>query len=340
VKRLLSLTIVALLLISLCAMGFCSCSASSLYTVGDGEIQVVVTVFPPFDLAREVGGDKVSITLLQDTGTDMHSYTPTSATLDALAKADLFIYIGGVSDESWVYDAIEASGNKSLVSLCLIDTIEQIHAETENDWTAPSHAHSENTSAHSGEDDDHSAHDHSGHDHSGDEHIWTSLRNASIMVGEICDALSTAAPEHAEYFSKRASDYTCKLADLDRSYAEIFEDREIPRVVFADRFPFVYLFHDYHIPYIAAFSGCSTEVNASFETQIGLIEAYKKSSLGYVITIEGGDKAYARSVALETGAKIIALDSMQSVGKREIEAGATYLGIMQKNLDILREVFS
>ena len=334
-KRLISLSLCILLLISLCAMGFCSCSAGSLYSLGDGELEVVVTVFPAFDLAREVGGEKVRLTLLQDRGTDMHSYTPTGATLEALKTADVFIYIGGVSDEAWVHDAIEASGNEELISLCLIDTVEQIHAETENDWSSHPHSHDE------GEDDHSSAHgDHAGHDHSGDEHIWLSLRNAVRMVGAIESVFSLADEKNTDYYRGRAGEFCEKLSSLDRSYSELFEGKEIPRVVFADRFPFVYLFHDYHIPYIAAFSGCSTEVSASFETQISLIEAYRDSSLGFILTIEGESKAYARSVASDTGALIRSLDSMQSVSRSDIESGVTYLGIMQDNLNVLSEVFS
>lgn len=335
-----SLTVAAIMLISLCAMGFCSCSARSLYTAGEGELDVVVTVFPPFDLARVVGGDKVTLTLLQDNGTDMHSYTPTSATLDALANADVFIYIGGVSDESWVKSAIEASGNKKLISLCLIDVIDQIHAENENDWSKHAHTHEENNYEEYDNDYSHAHGDHQGHDHSGDEHIWTSLKNASLMVNSIREVFSLADSENADYYALRADEYTKKLNALDSSLEDLFNREDIPRVVFADRFPFVYLFHDYHIPYIAAFSGCSTEVNASFETQIGLIEAYNSGSLDYILTIEGDGKSYAKTVAMETGAEILSLDSMQSVSRADIESGVTYLSIMEKNIDVLREVFS
>lgn len=337
-KRVISLTVAIIMLVALCVMGFSSCSARSLYSEGDGGLEVLCTIFPAFDLAREVGGDKVTLTLLQDTGTDMHSYTPTSATLDALASADVFIYIGGVSDEAWVYDAINASGNEELITLCLIDTVELIHAELEYDWVDHAHGGEErhsDTAVHS-----HDHGDHEGHDHSGDEHIWTSIKNASLMVEAICEVFTLADGENSEYYARLASDYTARLDGLDRSLDSIFSDCDIEAVVFADRFPFVYLFHDYHIPYIAAFSGCSTEINASFETQIGLIRAVERGSLGYVLTIEGEDKVYAKTVAMETGCKIASLDSMQSVTRRDIENGATYLGIMQKNIEVLGEVFS
>ncbi len=337
-KRIISFTIAIILLISLCAVGFSSCSARALYSEGEGDVKVLCTVFPAFDLAREVGGGNVTVTLLQDTGTDMHSYTPTGATLDALASADVFIYIGGVSDEAWVYDAIKASGNEDLITLCLIDTVEQIHAELENDWSGHEHGDEDGHGGDIGHSHGHIGHE--GHDHSGDEHIWTSLRNAMLMVDAIREVFVLADGDNAAHYERLASDYTAKLSTMDRSLEELLSGRMIPRVVFADRFPFVYLFHDYHIPYIAAFSGCSTEVNASFETQIGLIRAVNSGALDCVLTIEGGDKVYAKTVAMETGCKIASLDSMQSVNRGDIEDGATYLSIMQKNIDVLWEVFS
>ena len=333
-KKIIVCLMAALLFVSSSLLMFCSCKQSELYSEGDGDLNVLCTIFPTFDLAREVGGDKVTLTLLQDSGADLHNYTPTSATLNALAKADVFIYVGGVSDEAWVYDAIKASGNKDVITLCLMDSINQIHAELENDWSEHDHADGE----HSDSDQSHTDSDHSGHDHSGDEHIWTSLKNAAIMVDEIREVFIVADGANADYYENRANDYTAKLNSLDSSLEGLFSG-DIPTVVFADRFPFVYLFHDYHIPYIAAFSGCSTEVNASFETQIKLIDAVNNGSLDCIFTIEGGSKTLAQTISNETGCSIVSLDSMQSVTRSDIENGVTYLSIMKKNVDVLLEVF-
>ncbi len=342
-------TLAALLLISLCAVGFSSCAPLSLYSEGDGELQVVATIFPLFDFAREVGGERISVTLLQDNGTDLHNYTPTSATLDALSSADILIYVGGVSDEAWIDDAIAASGNDKLIKLCLMDYIEPVHTEISEDWHGEDHDHEgEHGDAHGDEfeggHEDEDGHDHGGshegHEHSADEHVWTSVRNAMAMTEAICEAFSSADADGAEYYSARTEDYIQRLSLLDGELEEIFEIRNAPLAVIADRFPFVYLFHDYHVPYLAAFSGCSTETRASFDTQLTLIKAVRDNSLSCVLTTESGDGILAKTVSVETGCRIAAIDSMQSVKRADIESGATYISIMQKNISVLREVFS
>lgn len=323
-KKTISFIASAILLLT-SAFAFSSCSQNELYSEGNGNLQVVCTIFAPFDVARSIGGENVTVTLLQDNGSDMHNYSPTSATLDALRLADVFIYIGGESDEAWVKDTVSASGNHSLVSVSLTDTVEPVYAELENDWA--DHSHSEDGHGH-GED---------GHDHSGDEHVWTSLKNMKKIALAIQKAFSEKDSANSETYESRANAYISELDKLDAEYGSAVANAGKELVVFADRFPFVYLMHDYSIAYKAAFSGCSTEVNASFETQISLINAVKNTSLKYVLTIEGSDKTLARSIAKETGCEVLSLNSLQSVTRSDIESGVTYLKIMNDNLSVLKE---
>ena len=172
-KKILSYTLVFCLIIGICSTFFSSCDKNELYSEGDGDLKVVCTIFAPFEFAREIGGDRVTVTLLQDNGADLHNYTPTTATLEALAVADVFIYIGGESDEKWVADAIKSSGNNDIIALCLMDYVEIIHAELENDWLGHDHSEHEHEHAHD---------EHEGHTHAGDEHIWSSPKNVIRMV--------------------------------------------------------------------------------------------------------------------------------------------------------------
>lgn len=338
-KKAITTVLLAVLLLTVLCIPLTSCSSESLFSEGDGELQILCTTFAPFDIAREVGGNRVTVTLLQDSGADLHNYTPTAATLDALSKADVFIYIGGSSDESWLPDAIRAAGNEDLVTLCLMDFVEPVYAELENDWTA--HSHSEEVEDEHEDHSDHDNHDHDqnheGHDHGADEHIWTSVRNAAIMTEEISHLLASVDPEGAAVYSERADAYIEKLSELDSQLEEIFKDKNM--LIVADRFPFVYLLHDYHVPYKAAFSGCSTEINSGFETQIDLIKAVRASDSDFIITTEGGDKHLAEAISAETGCRIISLDSMQSVKRADIESGVTYLSVMEKNIETLKEAY-
>lgn len=325
------------LLISAILCLFClslaSCTSRALYSEGEGELNVLCTTFAPFDFARVVGGDRVTVTLLQDTGSDMHSYTPTGATLEALSNADAFIYIGGVSDDAWVNDAIAAAENDQLATLRLIDEVEAVFAELENDWSA--HEHHSNEDGH-----DHSNHGHDDHEHGADEHIWVSPRNAILCVRAICELFCQLDPGGAEFYHKNAAAYIDQLQALDAEFEKVAEVICQRTMVFADRFPFVYLMHDYKIPYVAAFSGCSTETNASFEMQVGLIRRVKDENLSFVVVTEGADKSQAEAISSETGCRIVALDSLQAVKRSDIQAGLTYLGTMAKNLAVLKEATS
>ncbi|MBQ8409507.1 MAG: zinc ABC transporter substrate-binding protein [Clostridia bacterium] len=312
------------------AFSLASCGKKQLYSEGDGKLEVLCTVFAPFDFARVIGGDRVTVTLLQDSGADLHNYTPTAATLEALSIANAFIYIGGVSDEAWVDSAISAAGNSKLHALCLMDLTEPVYTELENDWS--DHVHGEHEHEHEHEHD----HEHD-HEHEADEHIWTSLRNAVECVFAICELFCQIDPDGAEVYQRNAADYAAQLSALDAEYARFAESNGGRVSVFADRFPFVYLMHDYKIPYVAAFSGCSTEVNASFEMQINLINTVREHELSYVIVTEGNDKSLAEAVARETGCRIVSLNSLQSVKRSDIVGGISYLEIMQSNLEILKE---
>lgn len=338
-KRFFCITVAMLTLFA--SLSFVSCKQQELYREGSDGVRVLCTVFAPFDFVRAVGGDLVTVTLLQDSGADLHNYTPTAATLEALSDADIFIYIGGVSDQAWVGDALHAAGNKDLSLLCLMDHVDGVYAELENDWSEHDSEHNEHNEHNDSHEDDHD-HDHEHeHDHGADEHIWTSVRNAIRCTEAIRDLLCETDPSNADTYFQNADEYVAKLKALDLAFAETADAFthmvESKPIVFADRFPFVYLMHDYHIPYKAAFSGCSTEVNASFDMQLGLIKAVRDHKLSFVAVTEGNDKALAEAVVAETGCKILVLNSLQSVKRSDIENGLTYLDVMQNNLMKLQE---
>lgn len=317
---LLTLALGAVIALSFGALASCS-NNGELYKEGEGELNVVCTIFPPFDLARNVGGEKVTLTLLQSNGADLHNFSPTVKTLEALKDADVFVCVGGVSDDAWVDDALSAAGNEDAVIIKLTDLVEPITAEL------------------SSEEHDHEEHEHEGHDHEheGDEHVWTSLKNAITIVNELSGAFSSKDPENASYYSSKATEYASKLSELDSRYESAVQNASCDTLVFADRFPFVYLTHDYGIGYRAAFSGCSTESNATLEIRKTLTDAVKELSLPAVITIDGSsDSSLADAICADTGCVKLKMNSMQSVTKKDVEEGETYLKIMEENLTILK----
>lgn len=286
------------------------------------ELSVVCSIFPQYDFCREIMGKDASIELLLKTKVDMHNYKPSAEDILKIKNCDLFIDIGGESDE-WAKDVISSAENKKLSVLSLIDLVEAKTEETLEGMEKEEHTHGE---------------DEKEREHEKDEHVWTSLKNAEKIVRAIADKLCSLDKINAEKYQKNAKAYIEKLSTLEKQYAETVKNAKRSTLVFADRFPFRYLADDYSLECFAAFSGCSAETQASFETIAFLSEKVKEKELPYVLVIDGSDGSVAETVAAQSGAKIKTLDSCQSVSEDEIKNGKSYLSIMTNNLEVLKEV--
>ena len=109
----------------------------------DRPLQVVCTTFPQYDWARAILGEKdsgVELTLLLDSGVDLHSYQPTAADIARISTCDLFIYVGGESDE-WVEDVLAAAQTPSLHALSLLSCVEAREEETVEGMQESDHYH-------------------------------------------------------------------------------------------------------------------------------------------------------------------------------------------------------
>ena len=288
-----------------------------------GKVKVVATIFPVYDWTREIiGTDKnFDLTLLTDKGVDLHSFQPSVEDIRKISECDVFIYVGGESDE-WVDDALKNAANKNMVVVNLIDVLgDNVKHEEHIEGMEVEHAHKHD------EHDDGELED--------DEHIWLSLKNAQILCDAITDALAKAAPAQADTLKKNSAAYKDKLAALEKNYRDALNAAQGKTLLFGDRFPFRYLVDDYGLKYFAAFSGCSAESEASFQTITFLAGKVDELKLPCVMTIEGTNHKIAETIIANTAAKnqkILVLNSIQ--GKVD---GETYLSIMAKNLDVLRE---
>ena len=306
------------------------------------QVKIVTTIFPIYDWVREIVGDNashVSLTLLMNSGVDLHSYQPAAQDILAISTADLFIYVGGESDE-WVEDVLQSAHNPNLKAINLLDALgEDVKSEEIVEGMEHDHDHDHD---HEDEDEDEHDHDHE-HDDEADEHVWLSLRNAGKLTKVIADTLSEIDPDYAEYYQANAAAYMEELAGLDARYAETVNSAAYKAVLFGDRFPFRYLVDDYGLTYYAAFSGCSAESEASFETIIFLAGKMDELGLPAVLTIEHPQTRIAETIIQATSAKnqkILALDSMQGTTVADIQAGAAYLSVMESNLEVLKEALN
>lgn len=177
------------------------------------------------------------------------------------------------------------------------------------------------------------------HEEETDEHVWLSLKNAEKMVQGISETLGEIDAENAAMYAENAAAYIESLAALDSEYQAVVDNAQRKVVLFADRFPFRYLAQDYGLTYYAAFSGCSAETEASFETVAFLAGKVDELQLPVVLVIEGDTHAIAETVVANTTAKnqqILVMNSLQSVTSAAVEDGANYLSIMTQNLESLK----
>ena len=325
--------IMALALSSLIVPFCASCN-----TTGSGDkMSIVTTIFPEYDWVMNILGDKkdnADVTLLLDNGIDLHSYQPTPKDIVTISKCDLFIYVGGESDE-WVDDALKQAINKDMKVINLMETLGDAVKEEEviEGMEEEDHDHEE------GEDHDHD-HEHEEGEVEYDEHVWLSLKNAEVIVKEIGKSLSVIDKENADYYNGNVTSYVNKLKDLDSRYSAAVKAGTKDTLLFADRFPFRYLVDDYNLKYYAAFVGCSAETEASFETIKFLANKVDELGLNVILKIESSDGGIAKTVKDATTNKnqtIMTMDSLQSASTKEYKAGRNYLSVMEQNLTVLKE---
>lgn len=306
--------------------------------------KVVTTIFPEYDWAREVIGENagnVELTLLLNNGVDLHSYSPSVKDIAKISEADIFVYVGGESDE-WVDEVLKNAKNPSMKVINLVEVLgDKVKAEEVVEGMEHEHHHEHGHDEHGHDDHDDDEHDEHHHheEEEKDEHVWLSLRFAKTLCGAIADALCEKDSANAAVYQKNLASYTAKLDALDAKYVEAVKAAGKNTLVFGDRFPFRYMVEDYNLKYFAAFTGCSAESEASFKTIVFLSEKVNELDLQCVCQIETGNGKIAKTVISNSKnkkAKVVTFDSLQSTTAKQIKKGATYLGAMEKNLEVLK----
>jgi zinc/manganese transport system substrate-binding protein len=142
-----------------------------------GRLDVVASFSILGDLARNVGGDRVNVTMLVGPNGDLHVYSPTPADAKRIADAKLVI-VNGLGLEGWLPRLVQSSGNKAVIA-------------TATEGIAPLKRGS-----------------------NADPHAWQSVVNAKTYVANIRAALSAADPADAGVFRTNTDAYLAKLDAL------------------------------------------------------------------------------------------------------------------------------
>lgn len=274
-----------------------------------GPLNVVATFSILGDLAKNVGGDRVSVTTLVGPNSDTHVYTPTPSDAKKIADAKLVI-VNGLGLEGWLPRLVKSSGSKAVTVVATkgIATrkIEDGHSHDPAD---------------------------------ADPHAWQSVPNAKVYVANIRDALVAADPAGTDAYKANAASYLSKLDTLDRDVREAMA--KIPperRSVISTHDAFGYFAAAYGIKFIAP-QGVSTESEPSARDIAAIISQIKKQKIPAVFLENVSDPRLMRRIAAETGANIggtLYSDSLTD----EKGPAPTYIDMVRHNIKALTSALS
>ena len=327
-KRIITLFLTLALALSLAA-----CAAPG-EKADDGRLQIVATLFPYYDFARAIAGDRADVTLLLSPGREAHSFEPTPLDAVTISEADVFLYNGG-EGEYWVEEMLDAAGEHIAVKARMMDYVDALGEEfSEGMQGADEHGHDHD---HDDHDHDHEEDKHDSDEIEYDEHIWTSPKNAAILCRAVCEAICKADPATEDFYRAHCDEYCAQIEALDARFADLCESAPRKLLIFADRFPMLYFCREYGLDYRAAFHGCSGDTEPSLATIKYLIDKVEDENIPVVYTIDFGTKKVAAVVSECTGAAIETIYSMQTVSRADFDAGETYLTLMERNFEALRK---
>jgi len=282
----------------------------------NGKINVTSVIFPSYDFVRAIAGDMVNLIMLLPPGSESHSYEPTPQDIIAIKNSNLFIYPGGENSD-WVERILDSISNVSenMIVLDMLDLVDAVEEEIVEGMEEE-------------EDEEEPAYD---------EHVWTSPKNAKVIVAAITEALCELDSANAEFFRQNAAAYSAQLDELDASFKAVVDGGKRKTIIFGDRFPFRYLADAYGIQYFAAFPGCSTDTEPSAATVAFLINKVKSEKLPVIFHIELSNERMADTISEATGAKKLLLHSCHNLTKSDFEKGLTYLDVQKTNVVNLKE---
>lgn len=301
--------IISIFLLFVVTFAFCSCGEVERST---GKISVVTTIFPYYDFARSVSKGTCEVDMLLKPGSDVHSFEPTPSDILKIRNADLFIYNGGESDE-WVDSILESLGDTDKpVVMKMTDYVKPL---TEMD--ADHHAEDEE-----------------------DEHIWTSLDNAKTLVSKISDEVSKLDQKHKTVYNKNGLDYIEKISKVQSEIENTVNSSKSKKIVVGDRFPLLYFATEFSLDWECAFPGCSTETEPSLDRLSKLTDTIEKDKIKTILKLEMSENKVADTLADETNTKVRTFYSAESVSKEDFANNVTYVDLMERDNNALKEALS
>ena len=320
-------SIVSFILIFFSLM-LCACQGDP-ETGGDADFGIAATVFPAYDFARQIAGDRIPVKLIVPAGSDIHSFEPTAK--DIITMKNWLLVANGGHSEAWVEEIVHDCAAR-YEPIYMMDCVQVVEEEVVEGMELVPHSHDgEECTEDHGHEDEHEK------ESEFDEHVWTSPVNAVKICEEICRRLCEIDPDGAEFYTANLESYSAKLKKLDADFREAVESAQSNTLIFADRFPVRYFTEEYGLEYFAAYPGCISQSEPSVRTVVYLIDRVREHSTPAVLYIEFSNEKMADIICEDTGCGKLLFHSCHNVSEDEFKSGVTYLELMQSNLESLKE---
>lgn len=287
----------------------------------DGKVSVVTTIFPQYDFSRQIAGDCADVTMLLGPGEETHTYEPTPQDIIKIQEADVFVYVGGESEE-WVDGVLKSMDTSNMEIISLMDVVDVVEEELiegmEGYEESEDHAHEEEY----------------------DEHVWTSLDNAQIISQSIADALCEVDEENTATYRGNCESYLSELSSLKKEFTKVVNNGKRKTIVFGDRFPLRYFADEFELEYYAAFAGCAEQSEPSAGTVAYLIQKVEDESIPVVFYLELSNGKIAETISESTGAETLCFNACHNVTMEDFLNGVTYIDLMKSNLEVLEKALN
>jgi zinc transport system substrate-binding protein len=301
-----------LFIISLTLLSACQPAKES--NKEEPKLKVIATIFPVYDFARNIGGDKIKVTMLLPPGTDAHHFELRPGDIIKVSKSDIFLFTN-FDMEPWAYKIINAAEkNTNMVAI-----------ETGNGAVLLPLGKEE------GENEEHE-----NHDSKFDPHIWMDMDNAQKMIDNIATAFIKKDPRNSDYYLKNARVYKAKLIALDQRYRAELTGCKTKTILHAGHWAFAYLAKKYNLNYIAAYNVLA-DAEPSPQKIVTLVQQVKTEKVTYIYYEDMINPRLAHMIAKETGAGLLKLNNGHDVSKADIKNGETFISLMENNLTNLKK---
>lgn len=289
------------------------------------KIEIIATLFPQYDFAKKVGGDKVNVTLLLPPGTESHTYEPTPQDIAKINNSNIFIYTGEEM-EPWAEKLILGMKN----NIHILDLSTTISLINNKSFEEKNFEYEDLKQEHKDEQ----------HEHAYDPHIWLNPLYAIKMVESIEKQLCEIDSENTEYYKHNAEQYIKEIKELDMEFEQVVNESSNKKIAFGGAFAYAYFIERYNIEFISAYKTCGENVEPSTTKVKEVIDYINENKIPVIFYKEYSSGNIAKTISEATGAKMLVFNTVHNISNDEIASGASYVSIMKMNLKNLKEAMN